>query len=115
MSHLRNTDHGHITIIDPGSDKPLEVHKMVKCVHCGGQFILKPPKLIKETLTPLEAEARIREGKTVRGWCQNCAGYICGPGCVACVNEEQLLENIEKGRPMDYKPIIVPTSFSSTD
>lgn len=113
MSKLNKTDHGLITIADHGSDKPLIVSKTVQCVHCGGQFELKPPKTITVPLTEFEAKKREAEGKKVRGWCQNCQGYICGPGCVECVHWEQMLENMEKGRPLDFKPVVasVPQNF----
>jgi hypothetical protein len=32
----------------------------------------------------------------------------CGRGCAACVPLEQYLENVEKGRPADYRPVVVP-------
>ena len=57
------------------------------CVHCGGQFKRQP------------GSGRIR------GYCQNCGGFVCGPGCAECVPVELLLENIEAGRPLNYKPI----------
>ena len=44
------------------------------------------------------------------GFCQNCAGFVCGrPSCVAtgCLHHEAQLENIEAGRPIDHKRIIV--------
>lgn len=45
----------------------------------------------------------------LRGFCTNCAGHVCGlPACVArgCVHFERFIENIEKGLPLDFKPII---------
>lgn len=35
----------------------------------------------------------------LRGWCQRCNGYVCGPTCVECVPIERRLDNIEAGRP----------------
>ncbi len=73
-------DCGHITIMDPGSDKPLEVVKTVRCVHCGGHFPFGP-------------------GHTKdRGWCYNCNGAICGAGCLTCVPLEAQLEIMEGTR-----------------
>lgn len=73
---------------DPGADKPILEIMTVQCVHCGGHFSPKPGSGI------------------VRGFCQNCNGYVCGPGCAKCVPVEQLLENYEKGRDPDYRPIV---------
>jgi hypothetical protein len=84
---------GRIIVTDPGSDKPLAEVGTLQCCHCGGHWIPQPGS-----------------GR-VRGFCQNCNGFVCGPGCAACVPAEQLLENIEKGRPLDFKPICVPVSF----
>lgn len=47
-----------------------------------------------------------------RWWsfCTKCAGLICGQReCLArgCVHKEQQLDNIERGLPLDYKPVIV--------
>jgi len=71
---------GLLTIIDPGSDKPLAEVKTVKCVHCGGQFQFGP-------------------GYTKdRGWCGRCNGPICGAGCLECVPEEAMLEIMEGTR-----------------
>lgn len=84
---------GRVTIVDPGADKPILEVGTLQCVHCGGHWFPQP------------GSGRIR------GYCSNCNGFVCGPGCAACVPTEQLLENIEKGRPLDYKPVCVPTSF----
>lgn len=81
-------EHGVIIIADPGSDRPLLETKTLQCVHCGGHWI------------PLPGSGR------VRGFCQRCMGPVCGPGCAECIPEEQMLENIEKGRPADCRPII---------
>lgn len=85
---------GFIVVNDPGSDKPVLEAATLQCVHCGGHWVPRKGSGI------------------VRGFCLNCNGPICGHGCAKCVPVEQMLENIEKGRPEDYKPIIVPTSFN---
>jgi hypothetical protein len=90
---LRRTEHGIATIYDPDADRPVLEQGTVQCVHCSGHFAVKPGS-----------------GK-VRGWCHNCCGPVCGPQCAACVPFQQMLENMEKGRPLDFKPIIVPASF----
>lgn len=79
---------GFVQITDPGSDKPLLEAGTLQCVHCGGHWFPQPGS-----------------GK-VRGFCMNCNGPVCGPACQVCVHAEQLLENIEKGRPLDFKPTV---------
>jgi len=69
---------GHVTIIDPGADKPIATHKTLQCVHCGGHWEVKPGS-----------------GR-VRGFCMNCNGHVCGPRCSECVPFEKRLE-IEEG------------------
>jgi hypothetical protein len=41
----------------------------------------------------------------------NCAGPVCGPGCAECIPTDLLLENMEQGRPLDFKPVVVPVSL----
>lgn len=72
---------------------PATTQQLLCCVHCG--YVWTP--------TP-------GSGKK-RGWCGNCAGYICGHAdCVAagCVPLEAAIENIEAGRPETFRRIIVP-------
>lgn len=83
---------GEQVYMDPGKDRPLLTEATAQCCHCSRHFVIRP------------GSGRIR------GFCQNCNGLVCGPGCVACVPTEVLLENIEQGRPLDFRPIIVPTS-----
>ena len=95
---MRNRDReGLIIVSDPGADKPLSETKTVQCVHCDGHFVV---------------DLRRAEG---RGWCMNCCGYVCGRECAKCVPVEQLLDNIEKGREPDFKPVVVnvPRMWSS--
>lgn len=84
---------GRVEVIDPGADQPLLVVGTLQCCHCGGHWVPRPGS------------------GTVRGFCQNCNGPVCGPGCAACVPAEQMLENIEKGRPLDFRPVVVPVTF----
>lgn len=76
---------GVIVYTEKGTDNKVEVF-LVQCVHCGGQFPPVPSK--------------------GRGYCMKCGGPVCGRGCAKCVPEDLLLENMEKGRPLDYRPII---------
>lgn len=102
-SMLNTREAGRVIVSDPGSDKPMLEYGMCQCIHCGGQF---PTPRFGQS----QEDKKTRIG---RGFCQNCNGYICGPCCSTCVNVEQLLENMEKGRPLDFKPIIaaVPHNF----
>lgn len=84
---------GLVTLIDPGADKPLLEVGTLQCCHCGCHWYPQPGS-----------------GR-VRGFCQNCNGFVCGPGCSTCVPTEQLLSNMEAGRPLDFRPICVPVSF----
>lgn len=90
---LRKTEGGLMVFNDPGADKPILEVATLSCCHCGGQWVPKP------------GSGRIR------GWCMNCAGPVCGPGCAVCIPTDLYLENIEKGREPTFKPIIVPVSF----
>jgi hypothetical protein len=89
---LRRTEHGVITITEP--DKPVIEAATLCCCHCGKHWVPQP------------GSGRIR------GFCQNCCGPVCGPGCADCVPVEQYLENIEQGRPENYKPIIVSPGWT---
>lgn len=61
-----------------------------QCAHCGCHWIVRPGS------------------KTIRGFCMCCNGFVCGPLCAGkCIPTEQLLENIEQRRPLDYRPIRV--------
>lgn len=93
MSRVRH-DAGYIVINDPGSDIPILEVDTLQCVHCGGQWFPRPGS------------------GTIRGYCQNCAGPVCGPGCAECVPTDLYLENMEKGRLVTFKPVCVPVSFA---
>lgn len=49
----------------------------VQCVHCGGHFVMR------------------KGSGTIRGWCLNCHGMICGPQCAVCTPMEQRLALME--------------------
>ena len=102
---------GLATWNDPGADKPLQAVKTAQCCHCGGHFPFEP-KLTTKFYTA--EEAKKLPNKTFRGWCMSCNGPVCGPGCAECVPEEQLLENYEKGRPLDFRPIVVSVPAAVT-
>ena len=85
---------GRIIIVDPGMDRAVAEIGTAQCVHCSGHFPIQPGS-----------------GK-IRGFCLRCNGPICGPKCAKCVPVEQMLENIEHGRPLNFRPIRVgPRNF----
>ena len=108
--NLRKTASGLITVVDPSSDVPLLEQEVLQCCHCGGIFPKKPAKLATKFFSQEEALAKEKAGAKMRGWCMNCAGPVCGPSCAACIPTEVYLENLEKGRPADFKPtqVFVP-------
>lgn len=62
----------------------------VHCVHCGMVWKWQPGS-----------------GR-MRGFCQQCNGYICGPLCAAegnHVGQERMIENIEAGLPLSHVKI----------
>ena len=63
----------------------------LQCVHCGCHWQVNPGS------------------RKIRGFCPTCIGPICGPNCVKCVPVEQRLENMEAGRPIEFRPIIIGT------
>lgn len=48
------------------------------CVHCGGHWVVQ------------------RGSGIARGFCMNCNGPYCGPGCQNCIPTEKMLETIER-------------------
>ena len=53
----------------------------LSCCHCQATWVVK------------------RGSGKLRGFCQNCNGFVCGPACAECVPIERRIENIEAGRP----------------
>lgn len=53
----------------------------------------------------------------LRGYCQNCMGFVCGPACAECIPIERRIENLEAGRP-ELTPapvrIFVPRGLADT-
>lgn len=79
-----------------GSDRILSETPMAQCVHCGGQFPI--PSLRKCVGTIYDAATALnleQQGKASRGWCMNCNGPVCGPGCAECVPVERYLAILE--------------------
>lgn len=97
---LNTREAGRVTIIDPGSDKPIAEYGMCNCCHCGGQF--ETPRFGAN-----EVDKKSRIG---RGYCQNCNGFICGASCKDCVPLEVYLESMEKGIPVEQVRRYIPVS-----
>ena len=87
MTHGALHPHGFIETYD--RNDRLVNKDTLQCVHCGGHWEVNPGS-----------------GK-LRGFCLRCNGPFCGPGCANCVPTEQLLENMEQGRPHDFTPTTV--------
>lgn len=85
-------EHGYQLVTSLESDRVLDEHATVQCVHCGGHFPVRPGS------------------GTVRGFCMSCGGLVCGPGCAACVPAEVYLESLEKGVPPELVRRFTPTS-----
>ncbi len=79
--------HGYMSMTDPDG-KILEADTL-QCVHCQAHWRVEPGS-----------------GKK-RGFCMRCNGPICGPKCAVCVPSQQQLSNLEAGRAIDFRPIIV--------
>lgn len=83
-------------ISTPADGGPVVVSDTVSCVHCAFTWQFIPGS-----------------GRR-RGWCMKCHGIVCGrPACVAlgCVHREQLLDNIEAGRALDFVPVVGRVEF----
>lgn len=67
---------------------PVHQAETVTCCHCGRMWVWQ------------------RGSGKLRGHCRLCNGITCGPHCSRkCRPVEQLLENMEAGRDLDYTPI----------
>lgn len=59
-----------------------------QCCHCGGHFMISPGS-----------------GK-VRGFCVKCGSVTCGAHqCDPCLPTEMWIDNVEAGRPLDFRRI----------
>lgn len=84
---------GELTFTPLDSDKKVTVGTMC-CAHCNRHWIYQPGS-----------------GRR-RGWCGRCAAFTCGSDkCSKCVPIEQWLENVEGGKPEDFRKIIVPSGW----
>ena len=75
--------------ITPEDGSPVVEIPTITCCHCGRVWQWIPGS-----------------GRN-RGFCLKCNAFFCGPQCQACVPQEQQLENLEAGRPVDYRPVKV--------
>lgn len=82
-----------ILISTPLDGGPVVTHDTVSCIHCGYNWVWQAGS-----------------GRR-RGWCMKCAGIVCGrPACqqIGCNGgQDRILDNLEAGKPLDHKPIIV--------
>lgn len=65
---------------------------ILSCIHCGFTWV------------PAPGSGRLR------GFCGKCNGYVCGRHfctMLGCVHRERIIENLERGRPLNFNPIIV--------
>lgn len=86
-------EHGYFVTTSDETGRVLDEGGTLQCPHCGGHF-------------PVGR----RTGK-VRGWCHPCGRVTCGPDCSGkCVPQDVMLTNMERGRPIDFRPTMVPTS-----
>lgn len=80
---------GELITTPHGGDKAIR-QGTLSCVHCQQTWVHQPGS-----------------GK-IRGFCTRCNGPICSAECAEkCVPLEQMIENIEHGRELDYRPIRV--------
>ena len=94
---------GLMIFSDPGSDKPILEAMTLQCCHCGGHFPAKA-SVNNEVYGPEQAKQMATAGKTMRGFCMNCNGPVCGPSCADCLPVEAYLENMEHGRDPNFRP-----------
>ena len=87
MAHSVKKPSGTVVEVDLATGREYQADTL-KCGHCQHTWIHRHGSGI------------------VRGFCTSCMRPVCGPTCAGkCVCWEQQIENIEAGRPEDYKPI----------
>jgi len=71
------------TIEDPDLPGGKVSGEMRHCVHCQGAWVHNPQS---------------HSGR-IRGWCDHCKGYLCGPQCAECLGPAmKRIELIEAGK-----------------
>jgi hypothetical protein len=75
---------GLIITHDRESDRPISEVWTVQCGHCGGHIR--------------------SDDMMCAGFCHGCNKFYHGDTCAVCIPTEQLLRNIEAGRPLDFRP-----------
>lgn len=86
--HTATRAAGYAIVTGPDGTREADT---LQCGHCGGHWVVSP------------GSGRLR------GVCRICHKVTCGPNCIAgtaCIPQELLCENIEKGRPLDFRPIV---------
>ena len=56
----------------------VQVADTAQCVHCNAHFVMR------------------KGSGTIRGWCRNCGGVVCGKKCAKCVPFEKKIELMER-------------------
>lgn len=78
-----------VLVSTPYEGGPVVQTDIVQCCHCSRVWVWVPGS-----------------GRR-RGFCMRCNGITCGSHtCDACVPFEQQLDNMECGRPVDFRPIV---------
>jgi hypothetical protein len=86
---------GGVLISTPFDGGPEIVTDIITCGHCDYSWLFIPGS-----------------GRR-RAFCMTCGRMLCGrPFCelLSCTCQEQRLENMENGRPFDFKPITISTA-----
>ena len=85
MEHSALRAAGYVQVF---SDAPTVTADTLQCCHCAMHYVV------------------VKGSGKKRGWCMVCNKPTCGQAkCEACLPWEQMLENIESGRDLNYKPI----------
>ena len=94
---------GLFRMVDYGSDRlSLEV-ATTQCCHCHRHFVLPKFEAVfvrgMLKLIGYDWSEEAKASRAGRAWCPNHGknGYVCGPGCLECVDREKKLE-IAEGR-----------------
>ena len=89
MDGISSRHQSGIIIVTPHDHGPITTEPTVSCAHCGLNWVPKKGS-----------------GRRV-GFCQRCMGLVCGSqNCERCVPVMAYIENLEAGRPGDFRQII---------
>lgn len=93
FKHSMRNPHGLLIITSEAGEVRIDTYQ---CVHCGKHCEHKPGS-----------------GK-IKKFCGNCNGFTCAARqCVEhCIPQEQMIENIEQGKSLDHRRILVPSGYN---